>query len=149
LATRAGSKLVGEEFEADGIYAHPDHAEFAGGSEREVDDAVFGENSPVGDGDDDGALVTQVGDADLAAEGQGAVSGVTVVYLCGATATGIGSGARSCLMVVVTGVVHAKTGMIACFAKAAMTTSAAMVHAARYFPGRDAVRSFPCEVSMT
>src|SRR6202012_3862907 len=51
------------------------------------DDAV-GEEAAVGDGDDDGALVAQVGDLDLTAEGQGVMGGGELVHVEGATAGG-------------------------------------------------------------
>jgi len=76
-----GSVLVGQKLEADGIDSHADHVEFAGGAEGEVDDAVGKEDAAVGDGDDDRPPVAQVGDLDLAAEGQGAVGGGELVHV--------------------------------------------------------------------
>ena len=68
------------------------------------------------------------------------------MILLGAVAGGIRIGGASCL-IVVAGIVHPSAGR-ASFAKAAMTTMAAMVQAVRYLPGRVAVRSFPSEVSI-
>lgn len=87
VAIRVELVLVGQEFKTNGVDAHVDHAQLSCGSKGEVDDAV-GEEAAVGDGDDDGALVAQVGHLDLAAEGQSAMGGGELVHVEGTAAGG-------------------------------------------------------------
>lgn len=83
---RGGERRVGGGGDLDGIVragggeryhgrADAEEAEAGGGAAREIDDAGLMEGLAVVDGDDDGGAGVLHGDADSAAEGQGAVGG--------------------------------------------------------------------------
>jgi hypothetical protein len=79
--------LEGQEFKTNRVDTHLDHTEFSRRSKGEVDDAV-GKEAAVGDGDDDGALIAQISDLNLTAEGQSVMGGGEFVHVEGAAAGG-------------------------------------------------------------
>ena len=65
----------GEDFDFAGDDTGVDEIELAGDADGDVDDAAFNEGAAVGDGDDFGATIVKIGDADFGAEAEGAVGG--------------------------------------------------------------------------
>ncbi len=88
IGSDAGEGPNREDIELDGVDARFDHVELSCCAVGEVDDALREEFAAVGDGDDDAAVVAQVGDPDLAAEGQIAVRCCELVHVEAATAGG-------------------------------------------------------------